>query len=266
MSESRNIPLVSVCLPTYQGARYLSQCLRSILDQDISDFELILVDDNSSDSTLFVAESFRDSRIYVYENENRVGLAGNWNQAFRLARAPYVTVFHQDDVMAVNNLSAKLEVMESDPSLAFVHSAAEIVAEADDPADYAAPVNHYDADFQASGLEFFLTLVLEGNRVIAPSALVRRELALSAGGFDESLKFTPDYEMWMRLCAFGSTAYLAAPLISYRWHSGNTTHEFRFDDGVEEIALACRSAIAFWGRHAPKAIDEAVLRRARRCA
>ncbi len=93
-------PKVSVCIPTRNGAVFLAGAIRSVLAQTLADLELIVVDDASTDGTEAVVRSFSDGRVTFVAGPERLGIAGNWNRCLALATAPYVCLFHQDDVMA----------------------------------------------------------------------------------------------------------------------------------------------------------------------
>ena len=102
-------PVLSICVPTYNGQAYLAEALESILQQTYASFEVIVVDDGSTDKTLEIVQAFAaaDVRLRVYQNPQQRGIPGNWNECVRLARGQYVCVFHQDDVMLPNNLARK---------------------------------------------------------------------------------------------------------------------------------------------------------------
>jgi len=91
------MPLISVCIPTWNGGRYLARTLESLLAQDEGDLEILVCDDGSTDDTVAVAGGFSDPRIHVRACSDRLGLAGNWNRAISLAEAPLVCLFGQDD-------------------------------------------------------------------------------------------------------------------------------------------------------------------------
>lgn len=92
-------PLVSICIPTYNGAQYLRQCLDSVLSQSLSNFEVIIVDDQSSDETWNMISRYaeQDSRIRLFRNSNNLGLVGNWNQCLDLAKGDWIKFVFQDD-------------------------------------------------------------------------------------------------------------------------------------------------------------------------
>src|SRR5262245_38069219 len=115
-------PMVSVCIPTYNGSAFVAEAIRSVLDQSLSDLELIVVDDASTDTTVEVAGSFADQRLRLVTSRVNRGLVGNWNRCVELAGGRYLCIFHQDDVMLPDNLAAKAKLLEANPRVGFVHS------------------------------------------------------------------------------------------------------------------------------------------------
>jgi glycosyltransferase involved in cell wall biosynthesis len=249
------MPAVSVCLPVCNGASFVQDAIRSILWQTTTDLELIIVDDGSTDDSVGRIQAIQDDRIRLVLNGSRRGIPGNWNHALTFATAPYVCVFHQDDVMAPANLASKLAVLESRPSIAWVHSAVTISSEAA-PRDFSGDwLEDAADDFVSDGPDYLRQLVLHGNRVAASSVVARRAAVLAAGSFQPGLPFACDYELWLRLCALGEAAYIASPLVTYRWHDGNATHQFHGARGVLDAWAAARSALR-WARQRPDAAPD----------
>ncbi|WP_309741745.1 glycosyltransferase family 2 protein [Chamaesiphon sp. OTE_20_metabat_361] len=99
-------PFISVCIPTYNGQKYLKDTLDSVLLQTYKDFEILIVDDRSSDNTIDIAEEYaaRDTRIEVIRNPQNLGLVGNWNRCIELANGEWIKFVFQDDMIAPNCL------------------------------------------------------------------------------------------------------------------------------------------------------------------
>ena len=234
---------VSICLPTYNGADYIEEALRSILNQTYQDFELLVVDDGSTDATLDIVQSFADPRIQVYRNPERLGIPANWNRCLELAGGEFVCIFHQDDVMLPENLERKIHLLSADEMVGFVHSAVETLVEESAPSSFADWIEDTTEDTVWDGPEYFRTLLFKGNRVCAPSVMARRRVLLEQGGFDQDLGFACDYAMWLRLCLTYRVGFLARPLVRYRWHGGNASHAYQFERGIEETVEAGRRAL-----------------------
>ena len=237
---------VSVCLPTYNGADYIEEALRSILNQTYQDFELVIVDDGSTDATLDIVQSFSDSRIRLYRNPERLGIPANWNRCLELVSGECVCIFHQDDVMLPENLERKVQLLREDETIGFVHSAVEALVDESAPTSFANWIEDTREDRVFDGVDYFRTLLFNGNRVCAPTVLARRHALLEQGGFDRDFGFACDYAMWLRLCMRYRVGFLAHPLVCYRWHGGNASHAYQFERGVEEIAEAGRRALTLF--------------------
>ena len=250
---------VSVCVPTYNGADYIEESLRSILNQSYQDFELLIVDDGSTDATLDIVRSFSDPRIQLHRNPERLGIPANWNRCLDLAGGEFVCVFHQDDVMHPENLERKVQLLQDDPTVGFVHSAVEPLVDESAPNAFADWIEDATEDTVFDGLEYFRTLFLHGNRVCAPTVLARRHALLEQGGFDKDLGFACDYAMWLRLCMTYRVGFLARPLVRYRWHGGNASHAYQFERGVDEITEAGRRGLRLYHDLHPQSDDGAVL-------
>ena len=239
-------PRLSVCLPTYDGEAYLAEAIRSVLQQSYSAFEVVAVDDGSSDRTLDILQEFADPRVRIYQNPYQRGIPGNWNVAVELARGEYVCVFHQDDVMLADNLTRKMALFESDPSLSLVHSLAEPIIEPDAPSRLSEWMEKADTDFVEEGAVYFRKLLLRGNCVCAPTVIVRREQLAAVEGFNEALGYACDYEMWMKLCLEGRVGFISDALVGYRWHADNASHHYQYERGIKEGGLAMRAAVSYY--------------------
>lgn len=106
---------VSVCIPTYNGSKYLKECLDSILAQTFSNFEVVIVDDHSSDDSFEIAKRYaaRDNRIRVYKNKRNMGLVNNWNHCIELARGEWIKFVFQDDFLELNCLERMIGATDS---------------------------------------------------------------------------------------------------------------------------------------------------------
>jgi GT2 family glycosyltransferase len=213
-------PLVTVGLPVFNGACFLAAALESVLRQTLQDFELIVVDDASADDSAAIAARFAGPRVRVERNAARLGIAGNWNRCAELATGKYLSIFHQDDLMAPRNLEAKVAVLERNPRAALAFSAvAQIDAAGVEPPRKWEGFEASEADYEAHGADFFRRLMLgKSNPVCCPSVVLRRECLTRAGRFDARLPLTLDLEMWLRLALDGDVVYLAEPLVQYRYH------------------------------------------------
>jgi glycosyltransferase involved in cell wall biosynthesis len=215
-------PKVTVCLPTFNKVRYLPTAVESVLAQEFRDYELLIVDDASTDNTGEAVRGFRDSRIRWVCNSENIGLVGNWNQCLELARADYAVIFHDDDVMLPGLLRREVEVLESNPEVILVHAAAQTI-DANGAVLCGVPPPH-SWPALTSGLEFVARYWSSNESgVVMPSAMFRRSLALKLRAFNPGLKYSADADLWQRLAFEGQVAFLDEVLISNRIHPSQTT-------------------------------------------
>ena len=102
---ANSAPLLTVAIPTCNGTAHLAETLHSILNQECPPFDLLVSDDHSDDGTVALVRDIAGERARIVVNEQRLGLAGNWNQCMALSQTPWVSIFHQDDVMLPGHLA-----------------------------------------------------------------------------------------------------------------------------------------------------------------
>ena len=109
MSKSE---MVSICVPTYNGADYLRDCIESLLDQSYIDTEILIVDDGSTDGSLDIIHQYAkyDDRIVVHQNVENIGLVGNWNKCISLAKHEWIKFAFQDDLLLTDCVASLLRV------------------------------------------------------------------------------------------------------------------------------------------------------------
>lgn len=250
LEEAARQRRLTVCIPTYNGSRYLSESISSVLAQSFSDFELLIVDDGSTDATREVAQRFNDPRIRCVWGDIRLGLVGNWNRALALCRSEYVCLFHQDDVMAPDNLRQKVAFLDEHPTAGIVHSNVAQIGPAGETLSewwYFKP-DPADAGLQR-GLDFFSRLIGGPNIVCCPSVVLRASCVTELGAFDPALPFTTDLEMWLRIALFHDVGYLVEPLVKYRRHAANETNNFLAVKELEHRYAAKRLVLRKYPTH-----------------
>jgi len=220
-------PVVSIGLPVYNGAAFLAEALRSILEQSYSDWELIIADDDSSDQSWPIIQQFEDPRIHVYRNVERLGLVENWNCCLSKARGKYVCVFHQDDIMQRENLVRKVAFLDAHSEAGMVYSSALAINSEGHIVDNDQFLVQKDIceDSQA-----FIERLLFSDRnfVCCPGVVMRHILVEQVGGFNAKLPFTVDIDMWLRLGEQMAVGALADSLIHYRIHAGQESSHYDF--------------------------------------
>src|SRR5690242_1647265 len=105
-------PLVSVCVPCYNGAHFIGATIESVLSQTFEDFELIIVDDHSTDETVEIVQAFTDSRIRFSRNRENLGMGANWNHVLSLGLGKYVKLLCEDDLIHDECLERQVSLLE----------------------------------------------------------------------------------------------------------------------------------------------------------
>ncbi|MGW0002355.1 glycosyltransferase family 2 protein [Nocardia grenadensis] len=192
---------VSICVPAYEAARTLEQTLRSILSQDV-DFELLVLDNASTDATGEIAASFHDSRVRVERNATTLAIGDNWNRAIALSTGDLVKVVCADDILLPGSLAAQLEVM-SDPAFAISSSRFQVIDEQGELLETGLGLPGLDGVRTSRALA--RTIVRRGPADFGPTAaaMFRREHFDRVGGLRGDLVFPMDVDLFARVGQFG---------------------------------------------------------------
>jgi glycosyltransferase involved in cell wall biosynthesis len=226
---------ISVCIPTFNSALYVRDCIESVLAQQETDFEVIVFDNASEDATWEIIKSFAHPRIRAFRAEQNRGMAANFNSALQEARGEYIKLLCSDDLLEPNALQLETNFLDQHPHAAMVTCATNLIG-SDGKA--LGVTRHFSklSTIDASTLRA-LTLI-HGNVVGEPSAvLFRRTAWLNAGPFEEGLVTLIDLDMWFRLSRQGAIGYLPLPLCRIRRHPLSMTNRFRKAGEVQEAVL-----------------------------
>lgn len=212
--------LVSICIPTYNGSDYIKKTLDSVFSQSYSDIEVIITDDGSTDGTLDVIKEYSDSRIHVYKNENNRGLPGNWNEAVSHAHGEFVKVLCQDDLLFPDALKLQVQSLQNTDASCVIGNS--LVINRDD--ETVMKRERFKKDAVISGVKFARKSML-GRNIYSepPNLLYRTELFYKYGGYDETLKYTPDWDFALRISLEGKISCLSSNIMSFRISDGSET-------------------------------------------
>jgi|GEM_PF-786031 len=232
-------PLVSICIPTYNGQNFISDAIACVLAQDYPNFELIVSDDASTDRTIELAKNcLKDATFPVaILQHQRLGLVENWNHCLKLAKGKYIKFLFQDDLLEPDCVSALVGMAEQDPAIGLVFSPRRIEVHGGAVADndlQAACRESMDVHKGWSGLSPIQSgaallcdpKLLEQpiNKVGEPTTvLLARQAIEAAGGFDQNLRQLVDVEMWLRIMTKFKVGFVARPLSCFRLHSKQAT-------------------------------------------
>jgi glycosyltransferase involved in cell wall biosynthesis len=243
MVDLSKAPRVSICLPSYNHAQYLSAAIDSILRQTYQDFEIIIVDDGSSDRSLEIAEEYalrHPSRILVltHPEHRNLGISETVNLAYRHCRGAYWSGLPSDDMLVPDKLERQVAFLDANPKLGWVYSYARPVDEA----------GQLVTEFPSFGRDITkdkhpLRRLLHNNAIPGMSVLMRRSCTEKVGLHDQSLLYS-DWEFWLRMTAQCPVAFLNDHLVLHRVHGYNTSGNIEPHENMKralEVMLTFRA-------------------------
>jgi glycosyltransferase involved in cell wall biosynthesis len=237
-------PTVSILMPTCNRRDMLEEAVASVLAQDYTDYEIIIVDNCSTDDTEAVVMAFGDNRIKYHKNAYNIGAVHNYNKALRMAIGKYIYLFSDDDVMLANNLVLKVAVLEQYPQVGVVHSNLHEIGEDGivfSEGHWASKTNIWQrlqGESLMSAQECYSLLYNGGNFISMPSAMVRKSfLDEHKLEFNNQLKFLIDWDLWLKLAVFSDFYFLKEPLIHYRHHKRNEAKLVTQNSYFQELVL-----------------------------
>lgn len=207
------MPSVSIVMPVYNGGAYIGGAIDSVLSQAFDDFELVVIDDGSTDDSRAVAGGFGDPRVRVLTNATNRGLAFSRNRGIRESVGRYVAMLDADDLMLPNRLLRQVEYLERHPRCGLVGGGVRVI-------DEAGTVNR-TIMWEIPSEEIPATLLFWN--CFAQSATMIRRSAIPEEAFREGYPPAEDYDLWIRIADRWETALLPEALACYRLHGGNTT-------------------------------------------
>lgn len=217
-------PKVSFVVPCYNLDAYLAECVRSILSQTFSDFEVLIMDDCSRDQTPQVASGFSDPRVKYYRNESNLGHLRNYNRGIGLASGEYIWLISADDNLRCSYvLEHFVRALDRSPKAGYVFCPVM------DVGDHGSKLGTYSfhgaVDKIFDGREF-LKRLLYGNLVPSASGMVRKDCYDRLGAFPLDMPYAGDWYLWSLFALHYEVCYLAEPMVNYRLHDTSMTARF----------------------------------------
>jgi len=223
-----SLPAISVLLPVFNAERYLGAALESVLAQTFTDFECVIVDDGSTDTspTILAQYAAHDGRIRIIRQKN-LGIVAALNRGLADCRAPLVARMDADDVCHPARLQHQIHFMHARPDVAVVGTAIRLVDEIGRPG----PVIRHPARpaVVARALQ-------HGNVIAHPTVMMRTAKVVASGGYREALRHAEDYDLWLRISDRSLLANLPTPLIDYRVHARQISWEQAEAQAIRMIA------------------------------
>ena len=224
--------LVSIVLPVYNGEKYLRESIDSVLNQTYKNWELLIVDDCSKDSTPQIAAEYvqLDSRILYYRNENNLKLPRNLNKGFRLAKGDYLTWTSDDNLFRPTAIARMLEALQNTPNAHFVFASCQYI------------------DSEGKNIETYITTERNKKRMVGINGvracfMYTRKAYETVGEYDHDCILVEDFDYWQRICARFDSVVIEDVLYDYRLHGGSLTGNLDvvfFNQQLEKILLKNR--------------------------
>lgn len=225
---------LSVLVPNYNTARYLPKTLESLLAQTLQDFQLIVLDNVSTDGAAEVAEAINDPRLSVIRADTHLGMAANWNRAIELVETPYFALCHSDDIYEPEYLEVVHGLLRQREDAFIAHCKVTTIDEAGHP--IRSPAESYKEGFWPADDPYEraprdeLAALRRGNYILMPAVMYRTEAVRDIGPFSETYDFAADWEYWLRGALKGySIVGTHRRLVRYRRHPEMTTRQVEVD-------------------------------------
>lgn len=208
------IPKVTVLMPAYNAEKYIAEAIGSILRQSFTDFELLIINDGSTDNTARVIESFTDSRITIF-NQPNCGIAAALNTGLSKAKAPYIARFDADDICLPERLQQQFDFLNTRQEYVLTGSDAEYISAGGEHLFYFTCIGHTN--------EQITQKIYFNCPFIHSSVMYRKDAVIKAGGYSLYAHNFEDYFLWVQLKKYGKFYNLPQQLIKVRFNPSSST-------------------------------------------
>jgi glycosyltransferase involved in cell wall biosynthesis len=223
-------PLVCICIPTFNAERTIRESLQSILAQHYDNLIIHISDNASTDNTLEIVESMRDSRLRIHRNQTNVGAEGNFTRCIQLAMGKYTAIYHADDVYEPDIVERQVSFLEAHPDVGAVFTEATIINEINTTVGRLS----FPHEIRGSGNLFsmeplFKAILQYSNFLICPSAMLRGDIYRHEVGAWRGDLFgtSADLDVWLRVAMKHSIGLIPERLMRYRISQTQGTQALR---------------------------------------
>lgn len=221
-------PQITVAIPAYNAMKYLPETLDSVLQQTYQDFEVIIVNDGSTDEIETWFERIKDPRIKLISQANK-GLAGARNTGVTQAIGEYIALLDADDIWETTKLEKQIRILENKPEIGLVYTWASLI---DEKGKLIGKIHQWNAEGQ------IWEQLLASNPIKPSSVLIRRDCFDRVGMFDENLRsYIEDWDMWLRLAKDYAFGVVNEPLLYYRERSSSVSKNWEAMKRSFEIVI-----------------------------
>ena len=223
IQEGDSLPIVSICIPTYNRAGMVGDAIRSALAQTCRNIEVLVVDNASTDTTASVVSSFSDPRLRYVRNDRNLGLFGNFNRCIELAQGKYLHILHSDDMIPPEFTTTCVRFLEEHPDVAFIFTGVEIETGGTvTTQDYRNRTEIFPPP------EGFRRILRDRSVVACPSVVGHRRIFQKYGGFSLDYPYAADLALWLPISRVEAVAFLSGTRVRYRQGPHSESHRFLF--------------------------------------
>ena len=216
------MPKVSIIIPTYNRARFITRAIDSVLSQTYWNVEIIVVDDGSTDNTKNIVNSYGKQVRYIYQ-ENK-GAASARNTGINESKGQYIAFLDSDDFYAKDNLEKKISFLEGNPQIGWIYSDWQYIDEKGKYLDKGSLRFDY-FNKKLSG-EIFEELFYKRNFIATDTVVVKRSVLEDIGFFDPKIPSQEEYDLWLRMSAKYAVGYIDEPLVTVTTHPDSLSTDF----------------------------------------
>jgi glycosyltransferase involved in cell wall biosynthesis len=228
---------VSVIIPNYNHSKYLKQRIESILNQTYRDFELIILDDYSTDDSRAIINQYITDYPEIIGCFNEVTSGSpfvQWNSGVKMARGEFIWIAESDDSASPDFLEKTVPVLKKILSAGLVFSDSKIINE-QNGREYLASERRSAPSYKSTFSKSTIRAFLENPIVNVSSVLFRKDVFLEAGGADSAMKYCGDWLIYIKILRKAEIKYIQEPLNTFRLHSGSTFHsKYRDNSFIKE--------------------------------
>ncbi|MHC1697483.1 MAG: glycosyltransferase [Geobacteraceae bacterium] len=233
-------PKITVLMPLFNGERFIREALESILEQTFRDFELLIIDDGSTDASAKIVASYGDPRIRLISNRENLGVTATLNRGIDLAKGEYVARMDCDDLSLPTRLAEQASFLDENPACAMV---AVTVTQLDENGN---DRGVWPDDRKTLTSEAIRRFLPRANCIAHPGIMIRKSL-LARYRYNERQRVAQDYDLWLRMAADGLIiAKLDTPLLRYRIHTSSVTA--LSNRGMPDVKNVRTKALFLWRR------------------
>ncbi|HJO95127.1 MAG TPA: glycosyltransferase [Victivallales bacterium] len=234
-----NTPQVSIVMPVYNGAKYLSETLESIFTQTYNNFELIVVNDSSTDDSLTIIKSYNDLRVRIINNIENMGQTSSLNVGVRHSQGKYIAIQDQDDISLPNRIEKQVNFLRAKKEIIVLGTNGYIIDSNGKQINLFTP-------FYTDSYALKLGLIFNVQTIIHSSVMFNKKIIYNEfKGYHQGFKFYQDYDLWSRVVRKYKIMNLSDKLIKHRLHHSSAS-KLNLDVCNNEAVSICISNLSYY--------------------